>query len=102
MDIQLVFQFSVNEATDFDQLLSLENVFQITLGENHLVDGHDFGSGEMNIFVHTNDAESAFEICESCIPPTLKASLKSAYRLLSGDQYHWICPENSVGEFKVA
>jgi|TARA_B110000116_G_C16712298_1_gene525059 hypothetical protein len=102
MDIQLVFQFAISEVTDFDKLLSLENLFQIILGENHLVDGHDFGSAEMNIFVHTNDPERAFELCEPNIPPELRTSLRVAYRPLSEDEYHWAYPAGSSSEFKVA
>jgi len=50
MDKQLVLQFSISERTDFDALLSLENVLQIVLGSDHAVDGHDLGSSEFNIF----------------------------------------------------
>jgi hypothetical protein len=102
MDIQLVFQFSVSETTDFDRLLSLENLLQFILGEDHLVDGHDFGSDEMNIFVLTNNAEAAFSLCEPKIPYELKLSLKAAYRRLDEDRYHWLYPEGNSEEFKIA
>ena len=101
MDFQLVIQFSISESTDFDQLLSLENLFQVVLGVDHSVDGHDFGSGEMNIFVHTNGPARAFELCEPNIPPKFGTSLKAAYRRMSEDRYHWIYPEGSFGDFTI-
>ncbi len=67
MDFQLVIQFPISESTDFDQLLSLENLFQIVLGVDHLIDGHDFGSGEMT---------SRSRSCSHC-PPKLLMNLSA-------------------------
>ena len=38
-----------------------DRVIEDGLGDVGIVDGHDFGSGEMNIFVHTDNPKSAFE-----------------------------------------
>ncbi len=102
MNKQLVLQFSLSERTDFDALLSLENVLQIILGRDHSVDGHDLGSSEMNLFVLTNDPVCAFNLIAPSIPAEHKEILKAAYRCLSEDKYHWIYPEQSVDKFTIA
>jgi hypothetical protein len=42
-------------------LLSLEEAIRDGLGDIDIVDGHDFGSGEMNMFIHADNPKSAFE-----------------------------------------
>ena len=50
MRYQLVLQFEPNTMDDFDQLVILEGKLIEELGSVATVDGHDFGSGEFNIF----------------------------------------------------
>ena len=50
MKYQLVLQFEANTMDDFDQLVILEDKLIDELGSVATVDGHDFGSGEFNIF----------------------------------------------------
>ena len=102
MEYQLVLQFSISETTDFDELIDLEGRLIVVLGDGHVVDGHDFGSGEMNIFIHTDDPQGAFELCRPVIQSSLQAALKAAYRKLSGDEYFWIYPQYSDSDFSVA
>ena len=45
---------------DFDRLVALEDRLIEELGEVATVDGHDFGSGEFNIFVLTDDPSTVF------------------------------------------
>jgi len=101
MKFQLVLQFSASELTNFDELIDLELALILLLGDEHDVDGHDFGSGEMNIFIHTNDPVKAFKKCESAIPKALRLSLKAAYRVFSEDSYHWLYPEGISGQFQI-
>jgi hypothetical protein len=61
MKYQLVLQWPGISVADYDRLISLEETIRDGLGDVGIVDGHDFGSGEMNIFVHTDNPESAFE-----------------------------------------
>lgn len=102
MDYQLVLQFSISEATDFDQLIDLETQLMVALAGKHIVDGHDFGSGEMNIFIHTDDPGDAFDRSKPLIPVSLEPTLKVAYRSLSSDEYTWVYPANSDTAFKIA
>ena len=101
MDYQLVLQFSVSDTTDFDELIDLEGRLILVLGGSHIVDGHDFGSGEMNIFVHTDDPQAAFDLSEPAIPVALKPTFKAAFRKLSEDEYHWVYPQHSDSDFKI-
>ena len=101
MKYQVVLQFSVTDKTDFDELIDVEGRLILVLGSSHIVDGHDFGSGEMNIFVHTNDPQAAFDLSEPAIPPALKPTLRAAFRKFSEDGYHWIYPQFSDSEFKI-
>lgn len=102
MEYQLVLQFSISDTTDFDELIDLEGRLMVALAGRHIVDGHDFGSGEMNIFVHTDDPQAAFELCKPVIPSTLEPTLKAAFRRMSDDEYYWVYPKNNDISFSVA
>jgi len=60
MRYQLILQFEANTMDDFDQLAILEDKLIGELGSVATVDGHDFGSGEFNIFVLTDEPPTAF------------------------------------------
>lgn len=101
MKYQLVLQFPATSAEDFDQLIEIENELMESLGEEHIVDGHDFGSGEMNLFIHTNDPNSAFENARNYLPPRHQQHLIAAYRESKGDKYMVLWPEGHGKEFRV-
>jgi hypothetical protein len=54
MKYQLVLQFQAESVQEFDELVVLENLLVETLPLQAEVDGHDFGSGEFNIFILTD------------------------------------------------
>jgi hypothetical protein len=65
-----------------------------------VVDGHDFGSGEMNIFVHSDDPAASFAIVRKEISTeTLGLSLRAAYRDFAGDRYTTIWPPENADPF---
>ena len=97
MKYQLVLQFDGAAIEDFDDLLKLELELQLTLESEHVVDGHDFGSAEMNIFIHTNQPEEAFLAAKSMIKKTMLENVVAAYREIEGDEYCIIYPENYEG-----
>lgn len=82
MKYQLILQFDASNIEDFDQLIEIEDKLESALGNLHEVDGHDFGSGEMNIFIHTNDPDSAFELVKNNMDDSVIPKLKVAYRKL--------------------
>lgn len=99
---QLVLQLSGTSQQDFDVLLSLEeSVVEILRNTPHEVDGHDFGSGTMNIFIDTNDPEAAFLLAKQAINPADYPLLKAAFRSFAEDDYRLIWPENSNEEFNL-
>jgi hypothetical protein len=53
MKYQLVLQFQAESVQEFDELVVLEELLVKKLPLDSEVDGHDFGSGEFNIFILT-------------------------------------------------
>ena len=101
MKYQLVLQFPVSDSTDFDQLIDLEGQLMVALAGAHLVDGHDFGSGEMNIFIHTDDPKGALELALPVVPPALERILTAAFREVSSDDFQIVFPEGKDGTFSI-
>ena len=53
-----------------------------------IIDGHDFGSGEMNIFVHTDDPKSAFERVRALIGSDVAwQGVQAGYRDFEEEEY---------------
>ena len=50
----LTLQWPASSIEDFDALLNLENALEQALGTSAEVDGHDCGSGQMNVFIYTD------------------------------------------------
>jgi len=101
MQYQLVLQFPLTEEFDFDALIETETLITVELGREHEVDGHDIGSGEINIFIHTNDPEEAFKKVIPLLNEKLSSVLRAAYRSLESSQYTWLNPLESTEEFRV-
>ena len=101
MKYQLVLQFGASSSEDFDQLVEIEDRLESFLGNVHEVDGHDFGSGEMNIFIHTNSPNDAFDLIKNNLTLSEINTMKAAFRELKGETYSILWPENYSGEFKI-
>jgi hypothetical protein len=99
-EYQLVLQFSHNGLKDYDELIAMEDALTAKLGDD-IVDGHDAGSGEMNIFMFTTSPESTFEKCLTVLTESQAKGMKAAYRLVSGDDYTVIWPKNSTESFEI-
>ena len=101
MNYQLVIQFPLTGATanDFDQLLIIENALELTLRNSHQVDGHDIGSGAMNIFIHTNDPNEAFKLAKNALSEKDLNEITVAFRDLNSEEYSVIWPENHNSVF---
>ena len=62
MEYMLVLQWpSSSTAKELDLLISREDQIREDIGDHGNVDGHDIGSGEMNIFIFTEDPKATFE-----------------------------------------
>jgi hypothetical protein len=67
MKFQLVLQFAAIGMMQFDELVALEADLIQNLSPTSEVDGHDFGSGEFNIFVLTDQPRETFDAARKLI-----------------------------------
>jgi len=97
MKYQLVLQWS-DQSVTYDKLISIEEALIEKLSEAHEVDGHDSGSGSVNIFILTNDPRNAFNQVRSILGEhtTLWRELRAAFRDVKGDDYTILWPEGST------
>ncbi len=101
MKYQLVLQFSANSIADFDRLVLLETKLMEALDDIAAVDGHDFGSGEFNIFVLTEDPSTTFtQAHEVILDEGIPNELRSAYRKPNGEDYVILWP-SALTQFRV-
>lgn len=103
MNYQLVIQFPITDAgaDDFDRLLMIENELGLVLSDKHQVGGHDIGSGVMNIFIHTNDPNEAFELVKKTLSKNNLDTILAAYTEMNGDKYSVIWPDDYNDEFTI-
>ena len=102
MNYQLVLQFPANSLADYDELITLEDELIKALGKSAKVDGHDRGSGEMNIFVHTDEPKRIFEKIRPVVARReMFQNLVAAYREFSAEEYVVLWPVGSDKQFKI-
>lgn len=101
---QLVIQFKVRDDDDAlaDEVLALEDDLIEHLDSGVVfLDGHDAGSGEMNLFLFTNEPAAAFALIKPIM--TARSLLDrsiAAYRPTDGEDFVPIWPEG-LHEFEV-
>lgn len=103
MKYQLVLQMPASSIDDYDSVLKFEQAIIEGIGDLGTVDGHDAGSGEMNIFVLTQQPKSAFARIKSLGGASrLMSKLKAAaYREIGADEFTIIYPPG-LSHFHVA
>jgi len=95
MEYMLVLQWpSSSTAKELDLLISREDQIREDIGDHGNVDGHDIGSGEMNIFIFTEDPKATFERVKNIgsIPNHMN-NLKAGYRGVGEDDFVPLYPE---------
>lgn len=77
----------------------MEDLLEAAFPEAHgFVDGHDFGAGQMNIFVHTARPLEAFRDAMTSLSPDPRwAGALAAYRPVEGDHYVPVWPTTLEG-----
>ena len=65
MQYILVLQWPASSRADYDALIEMEDQLHGAVGSDGTVDGHDFGSGEMNIFVFTDEPVETFAAAQA-------------------------------------
>jgi len=98
---QLVVQFAGDDIADFDSMIELEGDLICSLGDEHLVDGHDVGSGEVNIFILTNDPSLACAEVKGLLSDSQQDIAKIAFRSMDSDEYAVLWPPN-LDQFSIA
>ena len=102
MKYQLVLQWPASSIRDFDRMIEVEGALAAGLSSRHVVDGHDAGSGEVNIFIHTDDPLRAFEEAQAVLGSRdFWIDARAAYRELAKSDYIILWPRDLSG-FKVA
>ena len=99
---QLVLQFPFSGLTDYDAMIVLEEALIAELGNKVLVDGHDAGLGQMNIFIHTNDPKPIFETIltfHGSYP--MLSKMKAAYRAFGTENFTVIWPKGFKKRFRI-
>jgi hypothetical protein len=98
----LVLQWPGGSGADFDQLIRIENALDGGLNANGVVNGHDFGSDEMNIFIDTDTPLEAFASAREILSgEPIWNETRAAYREADSESYSILWPEG-LSEFSVA
>jgi hypothetical protein len=93
---QLVIQFHLDDAdmARFEAVIQFESDLEDWLRADSEVEGHDAGSGEMNIFIHTNDPPATLRLVQALLPRLGAAAdgYSAGYRRFSEDEYTPLWP----------
>lgn len=93
MKFVLVLQWPASSIKDYDEMILVENALIDGIGDIAEIDGHDAGSGEVNIFLHTNEPRLAFEAAKKTLGSRdFLIGLRAGYRERSGTVYQPIWP----------
>ena len=93
MRYQLVLQMPFATIGDYDDMIRFEDAITKKLGALGSVDGHDAGSGEMNVFLFTDDPGAAFDRIKPLAEGLgFLAKLVAAYRETDGEEYVVVYP----------
>ena len=83
-------------------MIEIEDALIEKLPKVHDVDGHDAGSGEVNIFIRTNDPKQAFREVKAVLGSRdFWVDARVAYREVSGSEYTILWPKE-LTKFSVA
>src|SRR5690348_18271977 len=91
MRYQLVLQGDQSSPHDYDAMLKLEDEVEHALAEGDIVDGHDSGSGEWNVFLEVTDPMSAWRRIARIVEESL-GDVRAAYREIGGETYTPLFP----------
>ena len=98
---QLVIQFPQSVFPAFDDLVDYEDALIEVLGNDHEVDGHDIGSGEVNFFIFTADPARALSTVHDA-SLLAHAEVRVAARPVDGERYEVLWPVGDDREFDLA
>jgi len=96
MKYQLVIQFPGESKDDFEELIEIEKDLDKQLTTDAEVDGHDFGSGQMNIFILTNEPGVTFNKVKNILSKkkNIFLNMKAAYRDIKDKNFNILWPKD--------
>ena len=100
----LIVQFKTGDSiNEWDWLIKLEEALIQAFAQNKkaVVDGHDFGSGNMNIFIFPKrSVDDAFEILKAHLKHHDALSRAIVILRRKSGTYSVLSPENYTGDFE--
>ena len=101
MKYVFVIQWPGSSTEDYDSMVEIENLLISGLSDGNNVDGHDVGSGEVNIFIETDDPLGLYkEILSVLGAHDARPDIRMAYRNAEGGTYTVLWPTN-LRDFEV-
>ena len=101
MKYQLVLQWPTSSLSDYDEMIGVEDSLIEGLPGDCEVDGHDEGSGQMNIFLRTDSPAKTFADVKAILESgEMWPDIRIAYRNIESSGYAILWPEN-LKEFSV-
>ena len=102
MKYQIVLQWPASSIEDYDAMVSVEDLLIEELPNGSDVDGHDGGSGQINIFIQTDNPEKTFEEVKVILEDRAEwPNIRIAYREIGRSKYVIVWPNNLM-EFDVS
>lgn len=99
---QVVLQWPADSIGDYDALVAIENLLIENLSPDNKTDGHDAGSGEMNIFIYSQHPQKVFEEVKAVLGGhDCWAGLRAAFRKVKDKPFTPLWPPGLSG-FKVS
>lgn len=97
MNYLLILQWPVHSGMNIDSIVAIEDNLIQRLSKGSEVDGHDFGSGEANIFIITKAPQKTFdESMEILKSIGYSDHVRIAFREISGKKYTVLWPHSST------
>jgi hypothetical protein len=101
MKYQLVLQWPASSVDDYDSMISIEDSLIEGLPNDSKVDGHDAGSGQVNIFIRTDEPTKTFEDVKNILKSRgAWTDILIAYRDLERSEYTVLWPKH-LKEFEI-
>jgi hypothetical protein len=102
MKYQLVLQWPESSIKNYNETIVIENELIENLSKGSEVDGHDAGSGEVNIFILTDNPELTFSEAMAILGNSDHwLNARVAYREVSQSHYIILWPED-LTDFRIA
>jgi hypothetical protein len=93
MKNQVVIRWLASSLTDYDEMVGIEDLLIDKLSSQSEVDGHDFGSGETNIFLYMTDPFKTLEDLRSILSEHKAWQVaRIAYRKMDETKYRMLWP----------